>query len=222
MHDPPQAEPTSTVDRAVEELRRALFAGELAPGTPLREVPLSESMGVARSTIREALGVLVGEGMAVRVTHKGVAVKRLDADDIRDVIRARLALEGAGMRAWPTADPLSRAHLRESLTQYISVATTTQDPGTLTEAHLRVHRALVGLTGSRRLLAAFDAISAEIRLGLAHLDRIRANIADQVVEHSLLVELVEAGDVGVALDELRRHLIAAEESLLAATGHGTI
>jgi DNA-binding GntR family transcriptional regulator len=222
MHEPLQAEPTSTVDRAVEELRRALFAGELAPGTPLREVPLSESMGVARSTIREALGVLVGEGMAVRVTHKGVAVKRLDADDIRDVIRARLALEGAGMRAWPTADALSRAHLRESLTQYISVANKTQDPGTLTEAHLRVHRALVGLTGSRRLLAAFDAISAEIRLGLAHLDRIRANIADQVVEHSLLVELVEAGYVGVALDELRRHLIAAEESLLAATGHGTI
>jgi DNA-binding GntR family transcriptional regulator len=222
MHDQLQAEVSSTVDRAVDELRRALFAGKLAPGTPLREVPLSESMGVARSTIREALGVLVGEGMAVRVANKGVAVKRLDAEDIRDVIQARLALESAGMRSWPEADPASRAQLREALTQYIAVAEETQDPGALTAAHLRVHRALVGLTGSQRLLAAFDAISAEIRLALAHLDRILANIADQVVEHTLLVELLEDADTDVALVELRRHLIAAEGSLLTATGHGTI
>jgi DNA-binding GntR family transcriptional regulator len=92
----------------------------------------------------------------------------------------------------------------------------------LTEAHLRVHRGFVGLTGSERLLAAFDSISAEIRLALAHLDRMRANISDQVVDHTRLVDLLENGTLDEALDELRRHLFAAEESLLSATGHGTI
>jgi DNA-binding GntR family transcriptional regulator len=212
----------STVDRAVGELRRALFAGEFAPGTPLREVPLSESMGVARSTIREALGVLVSDGMATRVTHKGVAVRRLDVDDVRDVIRARLALESAGMRSFATAGPPQRERLDDALGQYASVAAETTDPATLTEAHLRVHRAFVGLTGSERLLAAFDSIGAEIRLALAHLDRMRANIHDQVVDHTRLVDLLENGTLDDALDELRQHLLAAEDSLLTATGHGTI
>lgn len=222
MYDQLQLETSSTVDRAAEELRRALFAGELSPGTPLREVPLSEAMGVARSTIREALGVLVAEGMAVRVTHKGVAVKRLDADDVRDVIRARVALEGAGMRSWPTAEPAARRALHAALDDYVAVASQTADPAVLTEAHLQVHRGLVGLTGSTRLLAAFDSISAEIRLALAHLDRIRANTAEQIVDHRRLVELLERHDVGAALDELDRHLAAAECSLLDATGNQAV
>ena len=73
----------------------------------------------------------------------------------------------------------------------------------LTEAHLQIHRALVGLTGSARLLAAADALSSEIRLGLAHLDRTRANIAQQVREHTLPRGPARAGRVDAALDELR-------------------
>ena len=62
MYGDLQLEHSSTVDRAADEIRRAIFAGQLGPGTPLREVALSEAMGVGRSTIREALAVLVAEG----------------------------------------------------------------------------------------------------------------------------------------------------------------
>jgi DNA-binding GntR family transcriptional regulator len=222
MYDNLSVERSSTVDRAAGELRRALFAGEIAPGTPLREVALSEAMGVARSTIREALGVLVSDGMAVRVTHKGVAVRELTDDDVRDVIRARLALEGSGIRCWREAGSRTRRQPRSALQQYVVVARQTRDAAAVTEAHLLIHRAFVGLAESDRLLAAFDSIAAEIRLGLAHLDRMRANAEDQIVEHTNLVDLLEADAVDEALAELGRHLDAAQKSLLEATGHGTI
>src|SRR3954463_9964821 len=93
-------EPVSTVDRVADELRRALFDGELEPGTPLREVALAESLGVARSTVREALGVLVADGLADRVPNKGTAVHEPSAEEIRDVCRARAVLETAGVRRW--------------------------------------------------------------------------------------------------------------------------
>src|SRR4028119_858618 len=41
---------------AAAALRQALFAGDLAAGAPLREVARADSLGVGRSTIREALG----------------------------------------------------------------------------------------------------------------------------------------------------------------------
>lgn len=91
MYDNLQLEHSSTVDRAVGEMRRALVAGQLSPGTPLREVALSEAMRVGRSTVREALAVLVSEGRAVRVAHKGVAVKELSADGALRHLAAHLA-----------------------------------------------------------------------------------------------------------------------------------
>ncbi len=222
MYEDLQLEHSSTVDRAADEIRRALFAGQLAPGTPLRELALSEAMGVGRSTIREALGVLVGEGVAVRVPNKGVAVKELTADDVHDVSRARVALETAGLRHWPEAADEDRRTLHEALDHYAHLAEAPAGPAELTEAHLQIHRALVALTGSRRLVAAADALSAEIRLGLAHLDRTRANIAEQVADHRRLVSLLDRGLISAAIDDLVQHLAAAEGSLLHATGHGTI
>lgn len=220
----------STVDRAAEEIRRALFAGQIAPGTALREIALSEAMGVGRSTIREALAVLVSEGVAVRVPHKGVAVKKLSGDDVRDVSRARTALEGAGVRRWADASATSRQAVRDALSHYGDLADQAAgsqrhrrgaelDPTVLTEAHLQIHRALVGLTESERLLAAADSLTAEIRLGLAHLDRVRSNVAEQVDDHQRLVGMLEAGQLTLAVEELDRHLAAAETSLLQATGH---
>jgi DNA-binding GntR family transcriptional regulator len=222
MYDDLQLDRSSTVERVAEEIRRSMFAGRLGPGTPLREVGLSVALGVGRSTIREALALLVADGLAVRVPHKGVAVKQLGTADITDLSRARVALECAGVRRWPVATPEERAAVREALDAYAAQARRSRDPAALTEAHLRIHRALVGLTGSERLVAAADGYGAELRLGLAHLDRVRGNVAEQVGDHRRLVELLEAGDVAAAADELDRHLEAAELSLHSVIGHETI
>jgi len=97
----------STVDRAAEELRRSLFEGELAPGTPLREIALAEALGVSRSTVREALAILVAEGLADRIPNKGTQVRRLDPAQVRDVCRARTVIETAG----GTMDDVTMNHI---------------------------------------------------------------------------------------------------------------
>jgi DNA-binding GntR family transcriptional regulator len=208
-------EPVTTMDRVTEELRRALFEGELAPGTALREVALAESLNVARSTVREALGALVGEGLADRVAHKGTVVRELDREAIVDVCRARLVLESAGVRAWSAAPTEARDAVRSALGDF---AATAQDEhatiAELTAAHLAIHRSVVALTGSERLLATGDSLYAEIRLALANVDRIRRNAGEQVVSHTRLVDLLEAGDTEATLAELTDHLAGAERSML--------
>src|SRR3954469_21734759 len=89
-------EHASTVDRVASELRRAVFDGELESGTPLREVAIAASLGVSRPTVREALAVLVAEGLATREPNRGVSVGSPQAESVRDVCAARLVLEGAG------------------------------------------------------------------------------------------------------------------------------
>lgn len=209
-------EHSSTVDRVGQELRRAIFEGELGSGTPLREVALADSLGVSRPTVREALSVLVTEGLVVREPHRGVAVASPDPDSIRDVCRARAVLEGAGVRRWPVAAEELREQVRAALASY----TATVDRGgtyqELNEQHHAFHVSLVGLTGSERLVHMAGTLMIELRLALAQVDRIRRNAHDQGDSHTELVRLLERGDVDAASSHLGQHLAEAEMSLLDA------
>ncbi len=204
----------STVDRVADELRRAVFDGELESGTPLREVALADSLGVSRSTVREALAVLVGEGLATREPHRGVAVATPDPDSVHDVCRARLVLETAGVRAWPSAPEALRDDVREALTAFADAANTGASYQVLNERHLAFHLSLVALAGSPRLEAMATILFAELRLALAQVDRARQNAPDQAGSHTLLVRLLESGDVGATVEELEQHLAGAEVAIL--------
>ncbi|HYO40643.1 MAG TPA: GntR family transcriptional regulator [Nocardioidaceae bacterium] len=207
---------SSTVDRVAEELRRALCDGEVEAGTPLREIALAEAMGVARSTIREALAVLVAEGLATREPNRGVHVTELDPDAVHDVCTARAVLELAGLRRWHQADEADRESCREALRSFAEAAESDASPAELTAAHLSIHAALVALTGSARLGALAESLTAEIRLALAKVDRIRRNAGEQVQSHRALLELLDAGDLEGAARELTHHLEHAEASMLTA------
>lgn len=206
----------STVDRVAEELRRAVFDGELESGTPLREVALAESLGVSRSTLREALGVLVAEGIAVREPNRGVSVASPDPDSIRDVCRARAVLELAGVRRWAEADESLRDSLRDALVAYTSAVRDGASYHTLNERHLAFHLAFVQLLGSPRLDAMAETLYAELRLALAQIDRIRRNAHDQAGSHTQLVMMLERGDVDAAAVELDAHLASAERDIIDA------
>lgn len=209
-------EHSSTVDRVADELRRALFDGEVEAGTPLREHALVEAMGVSRSTIREALAILVAEGLATREPNRGVHVTALDPDAVHDVCAARAVLEVAGVHRWDSASEESREACRQALRDFSAAAEAQASPAELTAAHLAIHRSFVGLTESSRLVALAESLTAEIRLALARVDRIRRNAGDQVHSHATLVELLDGGDVQAAANELTRHLEHAESSMLTA------
>ncbi len=207
---------SSTVDRVAEELRRALFDGEVEAGTPLREIALAEAMGVSRSTIREALTLLVAEGLATREPNRGVRVTELDPAAVHDVCTARAVLELAGVRRWREADEDDRDTCRSALRAFAEAAESQARPAELTAAHLSLHAAFVALTGSARLVALAESLTAEIRLALAKVDRIRRNAGQQVHSHRALLDLLDGGDVDGAVRELTHHLEHAEASMLTA------
>jgi DNA-binding GntR family transcriptional regulator len=209
---------SSTVDRVAHELRRAVFDGELESGTPLREMALAESLGVSRPTVREALGVLVAEGLAIREPNRGVAISTPDPDSIGDICRARLVLEGAGVRRWPVAGDLLRDEVRTMLVRYTTAVRSGASYQELNERHLAFHVSLVGLTGSPRLVAMAQSLMVELKLALAQVDRIRRNAHDQADSHTALVMLLERGDVPGATAFLDKHLADAESSILDALG----
>lgn len=209
-------EHSSTVDRVAQELRRAVFEGELESGTPLREVALAHSLGVSRPTVREALTILVAEGLATREPNRGVHVATPQADSVRDVCRARWVLEGAGVRGWSHATAEHKAAVRSTLEAYTSAVRAGASYQELNERHLAFHVSLVGLTGSPRLVHMAESLVAELKVALAQVERIRRNAHDEADNHTALVALLEADDIEGAHEFLRQHLLDAEEDILDA------
>lgn len=207
-------EHSSTVDRVADELHRAIFDGELESGTPLREVALADSLGVSRPTIREALALLVSEGLATREPHRGVSVTRPDPGSIHDVCRARVVLEVAGVRSWTSASRPDRVAVHEALEAYTLAVEDESSYQVLNQRHLAFHLSLVGLAGSPRLMAMAESLYAELRLALAQVDRERRDAPDQAGSHTRLVQLLEAGDIEATVEELERHLDDAEVAIL--------
>lgn len=214
-------EHASTAERVTAELRRAVFEGELESGTPLREVALADSLGVSRPTVREALTVLVAEGLATREPYRGVSVVTPRAESVRDVCCARLVLEGAGVRNWHAAATEDRTRVRTTLDAYTAAVREGASYEVLNERHLSFHVALVGLCGSPRLVQMAEALMDELKVALAQVDRLNRNAHDQADSHAALVALLEAGRIEGpegASAFLDRHIADAEVEIVGALG----
>ena len=53
------------------KLRQMIMSGDLAPGTRIAEIPLSEQLGVSRTPVRLAFRTLEQEGLLQREGRRG-------------------------------------------------------------------------------------------------------------------------------------------------------
>src|ERR1043165_7097154 len=75
--------------QATETLRRFILTEDLKPDAQLpSERELSESLSVSRNIVREALSVLVAEGLIVKQPGRGIFVTNFD----RDVVAPQIAV----------------------------------------------------------------------------------------------------------------------------------
>jgi DNA-binding GntR family transcriptional regulator len=85
---------TSTkADDIAVALERAIVSGEIAPGTVLRQEQLSEQYAVSRTPIREALRRLAALGLVSFEPNRGVRVRTLTRDELREAFLVRAELE---------------------------------------------------------------------------------------------------------------------------------
>ena len=79
----------------IEEL---ILSGELVAGTKVTERDLAERLDMSRVPVREAIKDLLRVGLLGRVGTRGVIVRKLDTDEIREIYAIRMILEARAAR----------------------------------------------------------------------------------------------------------------------------
>jgi DNA-binding GntR family transcriptional regulator len=113
-------------------IEEAIVSGELEPGLVLRQEQLSDRFGVSRTPVREALRRLAALGLVDFVPNRGVRVRTLSHEDLREAFLVRAELEAliteiAAQRLTPEA--LNDLELCEQRFARLTKELRSRDPG---------------------------------------------------------------------------------------------
>jgi DNA-binding GntR family transcriptional regulator len=209
----------STADQVASLMRERILHGELKPGTSLREVVIAATIGVSRNTLREALRILIQEGLVRHTVHRGITVTKLSAESVSDIYSVRRLLEVAAVEtSRPTKE---RLEVLTRAVDQLETAALKQDWPALVEADMQFHCALVALLGSERLDAFFRNLLSELRIGLVAVDRASSDLHHMSGEHRKVYRLLKAGKRKECGRVLEAHLREAErlfKAVMAADG----
>ncbi len=86
------------VETVTLALRELILKNEFEPGTRISEVAVAKRLGVSRTPVRLALGVLENEGLVTGEPNRGFSVRSFTVDEILAGFDVRGALEGLACR----------------------------------------------------------------------------------------------------------------------------
>ncbi|HWU64044.1 MAG TPA: FadR/GntR family transcriptional regulator [Ensifer sp.] len=208
------------VARLIDDLRQSIASGAFAPGGRLpTEAQLSETYGVSRTVVREAIAALradhlvdARQGSGVYVLKAAAAPERIDKERVASVlevleIRTPLEIEAAGLAA------LRRSPSQE---EYIfdchaRVFACIEAGRPIREADFTLHLAIAEATNNPQFASFLRAHGvtaipqAEIVTDAQH-DRQIAYYRQLYQEHEKIVLAISNGDEEGAREAMREHL----------------
>lgn len=194
----------------MDALRARLLAGQLAPGSWLRESALAEELGVSRTPVREAFRTLAAEGLVVLVPRRGARVVVWSAEDVDETYRLRALLEGeAAALAARRATPEQVREMRAAQDRYEASISAQARPDVRAGCNDSFHAAVVAGSGSGRLAALLAVIAAPPLTVRALGSYTEDDVRRSVLQHRDVLTAVEAGDDQLASAAMRSHLLAA-------------
>ena len=233
MHAPPSpavaavfepVQTATTFEETVERLGTAIRLGLLAPGARLPpERDLAEQLGIARSTLRQALMSLTESGHLIATRGRGGGTFVSEAPPLaestrvelagghwREVLDHRIAVEvGAVVLAAERRSPDDLSRMRELVESMREVG----DFSDYRRADVFFHLGIAEATRSPRVLAVMTELQGQMSELIAHIAHPAPVLARSNDQHAQLVRLLDRRDGFGAARLVREHLEGTEQVL---------
>jgi DNA-binding GntR family transcriptional regulator len=179
----------------LDELRRVILDGAVAPGTPIPLAEVADLFGVSQIPVRESLKTLIGEGLVTHRSNFGYSVAQLTAQELREMYIVRETLESAALAASvANATDEDRAAI-VAVNDILQQSIRDDDPVTYHRQSREFHLALARPSRMHRLLHMLESAwnvtePVQSMVHVAPGDRAALH-----ADHCEMVEVFLAGDV---------------------------
>jgi DNA-binding GntR family transcriptional regulator len=195
----PASAPGGRAEWLARLLRERLWNGAYRPHQWMRETTLRGEFGLSNGPVREALQLLVAEGLLERVPYCGIRVVALSEQEIVALFQLRLALlEIAAELAALRGDEAALAATPAVLAQVRQNATAPRRPA---PGHLMGW--LVDAAGNREIARSWERVAGQSRLYLNEAARRASDPKVMMRQAEALVAAVVAGQPAKARQAIR-------------------
>jgi DNA-binding GntR family transcriptional regulator len=215
--------------RAGEWLRRAILAGDMAPGQRLVEEELAAMLAVTRASFRAALFDLTAEGLVERIPNRGARVRAITVDEAVAITECRMALEGlCAAKAAERVTDAQAARLRQLGTD-LERSVADGDPLKYSALNHDLHRLVREISGQTVAAALLERLNGQLVRHQFQLSLRPGRAQTSLGEHLAIIDAIAGRRPAEAEEATRRHLRSVITALLdqhqpgnnsAATGPG--
>jgi len=199
------------VDQVHQRLADAIAAGELAPGTPLKQEELAERLGVSRQPVSHALALLKQEGLLVEYGRRGLQVVPLEPGRLKAIYQVRAALDrlAAGLAA--DRAPFAANHLADAgrALEAGRRAVAAVDATALVAADVAFHQAVIALAGNPVLEETAARQWPHVRRAMAAVLSDAGSRSRVWDEHAAILDAIAAGRADDARERAEAHALRA-------------
>ena len=198
----------SSPDAVVDAIVSGIRLGRFVPGQKLVEADLTQSIGVSRGPVREALKRLAAEGIVSLTRHRGAYIRVLTRAEVDQTLVVLEVL--TGLMARLAAETVRRgghaAKMREAF-RWLAIYKAGSDSGIeQIEKRRHFYDTLAEIGGNQEL----DRILPAMQIHLLRMQTLPYQTAEdkrlQLLSYSEVTEAVLAGNPKLAERAMRKHL----------------
>jgi DNA-binding GntR family transcriptional regulator len=199
---------------AAERLRRAILAGDMAPGQRLVEEELAGTLGVTRASLRAALFDLTSEGLVERIPNRGARVRTISVDEAVAIIECRMVLEGlcAAKAAGRVTEP-EAARLRQ-LGADMERSVADGEPLKYSALNHELHRMVRELSGQPVATSLLERLNGQLVRHQFQLSLRPGRPQQSLPQHLAIIAAIAGRQPAEAEEATRRHLASVVTALL--------
>lgn len=206
----------TAADRVLQELLRAIVAGEIAPGTKISEPELAKRFDLSRAPLREALARLERCHLLERTPNAGARVVKLSTENLLSLYQLREELEGLACRL--AASQMSDIEIREMqdlLDQHLSSQRVREGESYYQEAgDLDFHyRIILGSKNPYLINILTDELYHLMRMYRVQLGMNGPRVSRAFDEHKAIINAIANRDGELADLLMRRHIAASRRNI---------
>jgi len=188
------------------ELKKRIIHWHYPPGYRFTEEGLCEEFGVSRSPVREALRMLVENGLVDKEPHRGYSVKQPDMREIYELYEVRLALELYVVEMLTKTDIPSADWERLHTAWQTILEKIPENVDDFSKKDEEFHEALATFTNNKVLIQQLHGIDERMHfirmMDITTSERLQATCE----QHIRILQCIKEGNVECAREALEKNI----------------